>query len=309
MVPRAEPQSYYGQPVLKEPVWKPEIPFYFYTGGLGGASAGLALLSELRGNRELARRAWITALAGISASPPLLISDLGRPARFLNMLRMFKVTSPMSVGSWILAASGLSTALAVGSELTGLYPALGRGAKIASALLGLPLSTYTAGLFANTSVPVWHGARFTLPFVFAGSSAASAGAAGTMLTPLRQAGPARRLAVGGAVVSVGAALAMERTLGDVGEPYKTGLSGKLSRAAGALSLAGAALIAARGRRSRAAAIAGGAVVTAGVITERWAVFKAGFQSAADPKYTVGPQRARIERGETPGAVRRAGSGA
>ena len=202
MVPRAKPQSYYGQPVLKEPVWKPEIPFYFYTGGLGGASAGLALMAEARGNRQLARRAWLTALAGVGASPVLLISDLGRPSRFLNMLRMFKVTSPMSVGSWILASSGSATAIAVGSELTGLYPEVGRAAKVTSALLGLPLATYTAGLVANTSVPAWHDARFTLPIVFAGSSAASAGAAATALTPARHAAPARRLAVGGAVVSV-----------------------------------------------------------------------------------------------------------
>jgi Polysulphide reductase, NrfD len=309
MVPRAKPESYYGQPVLKEPVWKPEIPFYFYTGGLGGASAGLALLAELRGNEVLARRAWLTALAGIGASPALLISDLGKPVRFLNMLRMFKVTSPMSVGSWVLAASGSLTAVAVGSELTGLYPGVGRAAKVGSAALGMPLATYTAGLVANTSVPAWHDARFTLPFVFAGSSAASAGAAAVALTPAREAGPARRLAVGGAVVSVGAALAMEKTLGELGEPYKKGLSGKLARVAGTLTLAGAAAIAAAGRRSRAAALAGSAVLTAGVITERWAVFKAGFQSASDPKYTVGPQRARIERGETRGAVRRAQAGA
>ena len=308
MVPRAKPQSYYGQPVLKHPVWKPEIPFYFYTGGLGGASAGLALMAEARGNRQLARRAWLTALASAGANPALLISDLGRPSRFFNMLRMFKVTSPMSVGSWILASSGSATAIAVGSELTGLYPAVGRAAKVASALLGLPLATYTAGLVANTSVPAWHDARFTLPIVFAGSSAASAGAAATALTPARHAAPARRLAVGGAVVSVGAAVAMERILGELGEPYRTGASGKLARAAGGLSLAGAALIAARGARSRTAAIAGSAVVTAGVISERWAVFRAGFQSAGDPRYTVGPQRARIERGETRGAVRRAGSG-
>ena len=308
MVPSAKPQSYYGQPVLKHPVWKPEIPFYFYTGGLGGASAGLALMAEARGNGQLARRAWLTALAGVSASPALLISDLGRPSRFFNMLRMFKVTSPMSVGSWILASSGSATAIAVGSELTGLYPAVGRAAKVASALLGLPLATYTAGLVANTSVPAWHDARFTLPIVFAGSSAASAGAAATALTPARHAAPARRLAVGGAVVSVGAAVAMERILGELGEPYRTGTSGKLARAAGALSIAGAALIAARGARSRTAAIAGSAVLTAGVISERWAVFRAGFQSAGDPRYTVGPQRARIERGETRGAVRRAGSG-
>ena len=308
MVPSAKPQSYYGQPVLKHPVWKPEIPFYFYTGGLGGASAGLALMAEARGNGQLARRAWLTALAGVSASPALLISDLGRPSRFFNMLRMFKVTSPMSVGSWILASSGSATAIAVGSELTGLYPAVGRAAKVASALLGLPLATYTAGLVANTSVPAWHDARFTLPIVFAGSSAASAGAAATALTPARHAAPARRLAVGGAVVSVGAAVAMERILGELGEPYRTGAAGKLVRAAGALSVAGAALIGARGARSRTAAIAGSALLTAGVISERWAVFRAGFQSAGDPRYTVGPQRARIERGETRGAVRRAGSG-
>jgi len=309
MVPRSEPRSYYGQPVLKEPVWTPEIPLYFYTGGLGGASAGLALLAEARGNHELARRAWINAFAGVSASPVLLISDLGVPSRFLHMLRMFKVTSPMSVGSWILAASGSATAAALASDITGLYPRAGRAAKVAAAVLGMPLATYTAGLVANTSVPAWHNARFTLPFVFAGSSAASAGAAAAALTPLPHAAPARRLAVGGALLSVGAAVAMEQTLGEIGEPYKKGLSGKLSRAAGALSLAGAGIIAARGRHSRAAAIAGSAVLTAGVITERWAVFRAGFASASDPKYTVGPQRDRIERGETHGAVRRAQAGA
>jgi hypothetical protein len=304
MVPRAEAQSYYGQPVLKEPVWKPEIPFYFYTGGLGGASAGLALMAELRGNRELARRAWIASSAGVMASPVLLISDLGKPSRFLNMLRMFKITSPMSVGSWILAAAGPSTAVALGSELTGLYPGVGRAAKIASALLGMPLATYTAGLVSNTSVPVWHSARFSLPFVFAASSAASAGAAATALTPARHAGAARRLAVGGGVASVGAALAMETALGELGEPYSRGVSGKLSRLAGALSLTGAGLIATRAGSSRRAALAGSAVLTAGVIVERWAVFRAGFQSAADPKYTVGPQRARVESGEARGATRK-----
>jgi Polysulphide reductase, NrfD len=306
MVPSTEPRSYYGRPVIKQPVWKPEIPFYFYTGGLAGASAALALMAELRGNDLLARRAWIAATAGVSASPPLLVSDLGKPTRFLNMLRMFKVTSPMSVGSWILAASGTSTAVATLSTLTGLYPRVGRAAKLAAAVSGMPLATYTAGLLANTSVPVWHDARLTLPFVFGGSSAASAGAAAVISTPPRHAAPARRLAASGALVSLGAALVMEKTLGELGEPYRKGLAGALSKAAGALNLLGAGLIATRGRTSRAAAIAGGAVLTAGVVTERWAVFRAGFQSAADPKYTVGPQRERIERRDTRGAVRRAG---
>jgi hypothetical protein len=305
MVPRAKPSSYYGQPVLKRPVWKPEVPMYFFAGGLAGASAGLAFAAGASGNRELERRAWRNALIALGISPPLLISDLGRPERFLNMLRLFKVSSPMSVGSWILAGYGAATGVAAGSELTGLFPAVGRAAKLPSALLGLPLATYTAGLLANTAVPVWHGARYTLPLVFAGGSAASAGAAATIATPSVHAGPARRLAVGGAAVAVGGAFVMERALGDLGEPYRQGAAGKLSRAAGTLCFAGAGLIATRGRHSRAAAVAGGAVLTAGVICERWAVFRAGFQSAADPKYTVGPQRARVERGDSRGAARQA----
>ena len=101
----SEVRSYHGQPVLKQPVWTWEIPLYFFTGGAAGASAGLAYLGELSGNDELARRAWAVALAGLTVSPALLISDLGRPPRFLNMLRMFKVTSPMSVGTWVLSAA------------------------------------------------------------------------------------------------------------------------------------------------------------------------------------------------------------
>jgi hypothetical protein len=104
-------------------------------------------------------------------------------------------------------------------------------------------------------------------------------------------------------VSVAAALTMEKSLGELGEPYSKGLSGKLSRIAGGLNLAGGALIATRAGKSRGVALAGGAILTAGVIAERWSVFRAGFASASDPKYTVGPQRARVERGESRGAAR------
>ncbi|MGB9185338.1 MAG: NrfD/PsrC family molybdoenzyme membrane anchor subunit, partial [Solirubrobacteraceae bacterium] len=104
-------RSYYGRPILKEPVWEWEIPTYFFTGGLAGASATLGLIADVAGNEQLARSAWSAAVAGIAVSPALLVSDLGRPECFLNMLRVVKVTSPMSVGSWILvAASGAFTA-------------------------------------------------------------------------------------------------------------------------------------------------------------------------------------------------------
>jgi hypothetical protein len=306
-VPRADWRSYYGRPVLKEPVWKPEIPFYFFTGGLGGASAGLALVAGLRGNDALARRAWACALAGVGASPPLLISDLGKSSRFLNMLRMFKVTSPMSVGSWILSASGLATTIAAADAWTPYVPVpAGRVARVAAAALGMPLTTYTAALIANTAVPVWHEARATLPFVFAASGAASAGAAAVLVTPAKEAASARRLAVGGAVAGLAAVQVMERRLGDLGEPYKTGAAGRLKQAAGALTAAGAGLIAGAGGR-RPAAVAGGTLLLAGAVCERWSIFRAGFQSAADPRATVEPQRRAVAAGERRGATRRATS--
>jgi hypothetical protein len=303
-VPRAEWRSYYGRPILKEPVWKPEIPFYFFTGGLGGASAALALLAEQRGNDVLARRAWLCALAGVGASPALLISDLGRPSRFLNMLRVFKVTSPMSVGSWLLSASGVATTVAAAHAWTPYVPApAGRVARVAAAALGMPLTTYTAALVANTAVPVWHEARPTLPFVFAASGATSAGAAAVLATPPDHAAPARRLALGGAAATAVTMELMTSRLGrDLAEPYRTGAAGTLKRVAMALSVGGAGLIAGFGRK-RPAAIAGGALLAGGAICERWSIFRAGFQSAGDPKYTVGPQRAGIDAGARRGAIR------
>src|SRR5207248_1692869 len=116
-VSREYQPSYYGRPIVKEPVWKTEIPTYFFTGGLAGTSASLALAARLAGNDTLARRAlWVNA-AAITVSPLLLIKDLGRPLRFLNMLRVFKVTSPMSVGTWIVSFSGTATGTAAACEL------------------------------------------------------------------------------------------------------------------------------------------------------------------------------------------------
>jgi hypothetical protein len=228
------------------------------------------------------------------ASPALLISDLGVPTRFLHMLRMFKVTSPMSVGSWILAGFGTATAPAALHAFTGRLGTAGRGAQVASALLGLPLSSYTGALIADTAVPVWHEARRELPLVFAGSALASAGAASVVLTPAADAGPARRLAVAGALVELGAAGAMERRLGELAEPYHQGPAGRYARLARGCTALGAATVAVAGARRRWAAVAGGGLLLAGSALERLAVYKAGFQSARDPKYIVKPQRARLE---------------
>lgn len=289
-----EARSYYGRPILKEPVWKPEIPWYFFCGGLSGACSTLALAAKLSGNDLLARRALLVAAGASAANPVLLIKDLGRPARFLNMLRVFKVTSPMSVGSWIVAAHGSTTGFAAACELLDLFPRLRAAAHALSGLLGLGMSTYTAALVADTSIPVWHDARRELPFAFGAGAAMTAGAAAAIATPAYAAAPARMLALTGAVGELAASKAMEDRLGKlVGEPYHEGESGHYMKLAKGLTVAGAGVLALAGR-NRAGAIAGGALLLAGGAFARWGVFRAGFASARDPKYTVVPQRERLE---------------
>lgn len=292
MVERAQPRSYYDQPVIKEPAWTFEVPWYFFAGGLAGASAPLALAARLTGNTALAQAARRAALAGAVASPVLLVSDLGRPERFLNMLRVFKVTSPLSVGSWLLSAFAPAAAAAAVLAEVGRLPRAQALAEWAAAALGPAMTTYTAVLVADTAVPAWHEARHQLPFAFAGSAAASAGAVGAIVSSDDDAAPARRLALIGAVLELGTTEIMERRLGDLAEPYGEGKAGRWSKAAKVVTVAGAALLAAGGRRV-ALRRAGGALLLAGSLAERHAVFNAGFQSARDPRYTVAPQRDRL----------------
>ena len=274
--------GYYGRPVLKEPVWTWEVPCYFFAGGMAGAAAPLALAAEMRGERALARRAWLVALAGVGASPMLLISDLGRPERFHHMLRVFKPTSPMNMGSWILSATGTAIAVGAARSVLGWFPRAGRLAG-ATAVLGPALSTYTGVLVADTAIPAWHEARRELPWVFAAGSAMSAGAAVTLAGG---GAPAQRLALAGAAGELASTALMERRLGELGEPYREGEAGRFARAAKALTAAGALLMATRRRRG------GAAMMLAGAFATRWSIYKAGFQSAADPRYVVEPQRAR-----------------
>lgn len=266
----AEQRGYYGRPVLKEPVWKPEVPLYFFLGGLAGASAGLAFFARQAGNRGLARRALLTAAAAIMLSPPLLIADLGRPERFLNMMRVFKPTSPMSVGTWLLSSFAAS--------VTGALVTRWRWLEAAAAGLGLPLTTYTAVLISDTSIPAWHLARRELPFVFAGGAAASAGGVAAVLNPPAQAGPARRLAVLGGVTELAAVQVMERRLGEFGEAYRQPGVARLAGAAKTAIAAGSLLMLVAGRRWGPAAAAG-TLLAGGSLAERFAVMAAGRESA------------------------------
>ncbi len=287
----AEVRTYYGRPVLKRPVWKWFVPAYFFTGGLASGSALLAAGGRLTGDGRLARRCLLASSGAVAVSGALLVADLGRPARFLNMLRVAKVTSPMSVGTWLLSAFGTAIAAATFSEVTGRGRRAGRVAEAVAATLAPAMATYTAVLIADTAVPAWHDARHELPFVFAAGAAASSGALAVLLVP--DAAVARRLAVGGAVVELVAASALERRLGDVGEAYRRGRA-RWAKRASVVATAGGALLLVAGGRHRVPQTAGALLVLTGAAAERFAVFEAGVESAVDPIFTVGPQRRRLD---------------
>jgi hypothetical protein len=289
--------TYHGRQVLKTPAWTWEVPWYLFAGGMAGASSIVVVAARLSGDEVLADRARWVAAAGTAVSPPLLIADLGRPSRFYNMLRVFKPTSVMSVGSWILAGYSTVAFGALGLRMLDRWPAMQWILDAKAAVFGAGMTVYTGALVADTSIPVWHEARAELPALFASSGLAAAGAAATLVTPAAHTSPARRAAVTGAVAELAVDETMRRRLGPVGEVYERDRAGTFHRAAKATTVAGATLVAAGGGRRRPLALVGSALLLAGSVCTRWAVYRAGFQSAEDPVATLGPQRARLVRGE------------
>lgn len=173
---------YYDHPTLKPPVWTWEVPAYFFVGGAAGAAAMLASAARLAGASDtLVRDArWIAAIGG-AISPALLVADLGRPERFLNMLRVFKVQSPMSVGAWTLVAfSNAAAASAVVDAVDrisgGRVPVrlVGDAAETLAAATGLVLSTYTGVLIGATAIPAWSSHVRILPIHFGASGLGAA---------------------------------------------------------------------------------------------------------------------------------------
>lgn len=286
--------SYYGRPIINPPVWEErEIAGYLFTGGLAGASSILAAGADLTGRPALARGSRGMAIGAIGVSLAALIKDLGRPERFLNMLRVFKPTSPMSVGVWILVGYTPLAAGAAASDVLGRLPREGRIAGLGAAVFGSAVATYTAALIANTAVPAWHEGRRELPYLFAGSAASAAAGWGLIVAPRTENEPAVRMAVLGALVELGAEQAMERRLGMIAETLQEGKAGKRLKIAKALTAAGAMGARLLARRNRPAAIAAGAGLLAGSALTRFGLFEAGMASARDPKYTVEPQRQRL----------------
>jgi len=279
--------GYYGRPIVKPPEWTALIPAYFWAGGLAGTCATLALAARARKRHGLARTLVLGAAAGCAASALCLIGDLKKPQRFANMLRVFKPTSPMSVGTYIFSAFGAASTAAAISEITGVARPAGRVAETVAGAIGPFMSVYTSVLLGDTVMPAWHYGRKALPLLFAATSASTAGAVGLCFAPAEERGLARRLALIGSIAVRVALERLHRELGDVqGEPYRRGLAGALARLAAGYNIAGALLIA---RNSEATARGGGVFLLAGGLAERFAVFHAGKQSAKDPKYVIAAQ--------------------
>lgn len=288
--------SYYGDPIINPPVWAElDIAGYLFAGGLAGASSLLAAGAQATRRPSLARRSRLCAVAAIGASLAALVHDLGRPERFLNMLRVFKPSSPMSVGVWLLAAYAPLASGAAASDVLGIAPTLGQVSGVGAGLLGSAVSTYTAALIADTAVPAWHEGHRELPFLFAGSAAAAAGGFGLLAAPRRESAPAARMAVAGAVAELAVEHALERRLGSVAETLRSGTAGRRLRAAKRCTAIGAFGATAFASRSRIAAGAAGAALLAGSALTRFGIFAAGMASASDPRHTVDPQRERLKR--------------
>ncbi len=320
--------TYYDLPVVKAPPWKWYVPTYFAFGGLAGAASSLAGALHLTASQpRLARQLHLVALGGEALGAGLLIADLGRPSRFHHMLRVFRPTSPMNLGTWILSTTGATTALGLLTttphplhtllhhprRFFSAQPAprvphparfspralVSRPRSLATTALslvgilsGTALATYTGVLIGNTAIPLWNATRDRLPVWFAALSAASLGSVLELVAPFA---PITRIyAPVAKTAQLAAAAAVTHTAraAAVDAPLRRGRARTLWRTATWLNLASlAATVASTLRPTRSLATLAGALGLASTAVSRFAIAAAGHASAADPRATFVPQRA------------------
>lgn len=307
--------SYYGRAIVKPPPWDDKITAYLFLGGVAGGSAMLGLGADAVGYDKLRRNMRLTALGGTIAGTVFLIIDLGRPERFHHMLRTFKPSSPMNMGTWILSTFGVGAGFAAVPEIdrmTGekiplgiLRPisrALEKPASILAALMGAPLSSYTGALLADTAVPTWNAAKDNLSYLFVSSASMASSGVALMTTPPEQTHPARVLATMGAVSDLYFSEKLTEPMHPAeAEPLQNGKPGKMLRWAKHLTIAGgigAALLSG----NRIAAMASGAALATASFLTRSAVLNAGLDSTKEPHRVVEPQKARLEARRAQGIV-------
>lgn len=295
--PSLDDPTYYDRPMLQESVWSWAIPLYYYVGGLSGAAMALAAASTLKkdeGLDDFIHTSHLIGLAGTIVSGGLLIYDLGRPSRFLNMLRVFRPTSPMNMGAWILSATGGTAFMTVALRRRGgILGFVGEAFGVVSGLFGLGLATYTGVLVSNTAVPVWQSSRRSLPALFGSSAAASLGCvfdifgtAETATSIVRTFGIVGRAAE----LTLGYCMEQEASVTPiVARPLKRGVSGVMFRTSTLLTAASLVLaLLPNGTRKRR--IWSGVLGSLGSLLMRFSVESAGKASARDPRASFHGQR-------------------
>jgi Polysulphide reductase, NrfD len=290
--PQATPEEgYYRIPLLKEPPWTWEIPLYFFVGGAAGAAGVIGAIAHYTGaDQKLVRDARWIAAAGSVISPALLIADLGRPARFLAMLRVFKPQSPMSVGVWtLLGFSSGAAAAAFAQFLADRYGAslplrvLENAGEAVSLAFGLPFSNYTGVLIGATAIPIWNRNAGHLPVHF---GASGLGAAVGLLEIMghRNSRALQALGLGAAICETLEGAYIERQSHSHLDPLKHGTSGWITRTGGILSgpvpaaLRAASLLSKKRSSSRLRRCAAWSSIVGSLIT-RIAWIRAGHESA------------------------------
>lgn len=290
-------QDYYNLPVLKPPTWTWEVPLYFFIGGIAGVSAVMAFVGHLfHADPRMVRVALWMAFVGTFLCPGLLISDLGRPLRFLNMLRVFKWRSAMSMGSWILTGFGGAAFLALATNeliLRGIespfLPPLRWTGEFAGAVTGLLLASYTGVLMGATAIPVWHENRRLLPAHFLASGLGGSSAILELFGFLLPATQILGLAVAGFETLIGFVLELRHSRVD--RPLHHGKSGWTMRIAGTLEGPIALFIRILWRSSANGRSAAAACFLVGALCSRYAWIWAGRASAHDPQAVFESQRA------------------
>jgi formate-dependent nitrite reductase membrane component NrfD len=273
-------------PFIKPPVWTWEVPLYFWVGGLASGTAFVATACDAAGDHDSARAARKLALGAVALAPPLLIADLGRPTRFLNMLRILKPRSPMNLGAWCLIAFSTTAAAGVGADLL-KRPRAARGFGAATTLLGGYLGSYTGVLLATTAVPLWARSRTVLGPVFICTAAASGAAATRLMLVARGMSnehPTQRALGHVETASIVAELALSelnrRRLHEIGDVMNQGRPGVLFRTAKFAVTAGVSTrLMARSRTPHVHNVASGLYLL-GALAFRYAWVEGGKASAA-----------------------------
>ena len=296
--------TYYDRPLLNKSVWSWAIPAYYYVGGLSGGALALGAAVQLKrtdGFQRLIKRCHWIGFIGCCVSGALLTYDLGKPQRFLNMLRVFRPTSPMNVGAWILTGTGgASFGALLFQGKTGLLGTLGEIAGYKAGVLGLGLATYTGVLVSNTAVPLWNASRRVLPILFAASAMTSVGSAFELLGQSEEETRiTKAFGTAGEIAELTAAMLTEQQASEVrrvGRPFKRGFSGVLWRTATILTAASLITSLTPGK-TRSKQVTAGVLGTLGSLLLRFAVDHAGNQSAKDPRASFHSQREKPYSGK------------